>query len=402
YGNTKKSFIRLGYGFTRSRNGAANMHAVSCLPAVSGAWKEKGGGALFANSTIYKLDKTLIEGLDLDDPPRTIDMNRIGAVLTGDEDALFGGGPVSAMLIQNTNPLSVAPDTLRVRKGFERDDLFVCVHEQFMTETAAKADIVLPATTFLEHDDIYLGGGHTFMQVAKKVIEPYAGSRSNHQVISALAERLGAGHPGFSMTAWQIIEATLEASGYPDADSIYQSGGLDCALPFDEAHFLDGFPTPSGRFRFAPDWAGLGDDHGVMPELPGHMDVIDKADADRPFRMVTAPAHDFLNTTFNETDTSREKEGRPTVLIHPEDCAELDIADGAMVRLGNRQGSVMVHARHFEGLQRGVIVVETIWPDASYVEGVGINVLTSSDVVAPAGGAAFHDTAVWVRNGQSD
>ena len=157
-GEHKRAFFRLGYGFSRSRNGASNMHAASCIPAVTGAWQYEGGGAFHISADIFQLDKTLIEGLDVrDQSVRMLDQSRIGAILTGEADPLQGGGPVHALIIQNTNPVSVAPDQTKVKQGFLRDDLFVCVHEQFMTETARMADIVLPATTFLEHDDIYRG-----------------------------------------------------------------------------------------------------------------------------------------------------------------------------------------------------------------------------------------------------
>jgi len=398
YGRTKRSYIRVGYGFSRSRNGAANLHAVTCLPTVTGAWQHSGGGALYSNAGLYRLDKTLIEGLDALDPAvRLLDQSRIGPILTGDRRDLGLGPPVTALFIQNTNPMVVCPDTTKVRAGFARDDLFVCVHEQFMTDTAAMADIVLPATTFLEHDDLYIASGHTHLQIARKVVEPYAEARPNHWVVCELAKRLGAEHPGFAMSEWQIIEATLAASGRPDAARIHAEHWHDCALPFEQAHFLDGFGFADGRFRFKPDWASIGVDHTAMPVLPDHCAIIDAADAEHPFRLVAAPARQFLNSTFTETPGSRDREGRPTVLVHPADCARLGIADGARVRLGNRLASIVVHARPFDGLQQGVLVVESIWPNGAFEEGIGVNALVSADPGPPKGGAVFHDTAVWLR-----
>jgi anaerobic selenocysteine-containing dehydrogenase len=301
------------------------------------------------------------------------------------------------MLIQNCNPMVVAPNSLKVRDGFRRDDLFVCVHEQFMTETAAMADIVLPATTFLEHDDIYTASGHTHLQIARKVVEPEGESRSNHFVHCALAERLGGEHPGFKMSEWEIIEATLARSGLPGTAAFDGGRWLDMAVPFETAHFLDGFGHPDKKFHFKPDWASLGPHAAGLPSLPDHAEVIDVATADRPFRMVAAPSRSFLNTTFNNTPSSVAREGRPSALLHPDDLAALDAGDGDRVRLGNDQGSVVVHAKSFDGLQRGVLVVEGIWPNHAFEEGIGINVLTSADPGLPAGGAVFHDTAVWVR-----
>jgi anaerobic selenocysteine-containing dehydrogenase len=291
----------------------------------------------------------------------------------------------------------VCPESLKVRQGFARDDLFVCVHEQFMTETAAMADVVLPATTFLEHDDMYIASGHTFLQVTRKVIEPLGACRSNHEVICALARRLGAEHPGFEMSAWEIMDRTLKASGKPGAEALHGDHWLDCALPFETAHFLDGFPTPSGRFRFQADWASVGANHGDMPRLAGHYEVIDAPDAARPFRLVTAPARQYLNTSFTETPTSIAREARPTLLIHPDAAGRLGLADGALARVGNDLAEVVLHARLFDGLQPGVIVVESIWPSAAFRNGVGINALVSAEPGRPGGGAVFHDTAVWVR-----
>jgi anaerobic selenocysteine-containing dehydrogenase len=340
----------------------------------------------------------MIKGLDVANPSvRALDQSRIGDVLTGDKDALMGGPPVTAMLIQNQNPAMVAPETLKVLRGLKRDDLFLCVHEQFMTETAELADIVLPATMFLEHDDMYKGGGHIYLQVTRKIVDPPGECRSNHDVICGLAGRLGADHPGFSMTAWELMDQSLKASGLPGADEAHKARWIEMSKPPDEMNFLNGFAHPGGRFRFAPDWAAIGPDFAAMPALPDHMDNIDSAGEEHPYRLVTAPARRFLNSTFTETPTSQKKEGRPTVMIHPADCKDLGLQDGDRVRIGNRRGSVVVHARSFDGLQTGVVVVESIWPNKAFVEGVGINALTGSDPAPPAGGAAFHDTAVWLR-----
>ena len=398
YGETKRSYIRVGYGFSRSRNGATGLHAVSCLPTVTGAWQHEGGGALWGNGAIYHLDKTLIEGLDAVDPSvRVLDQSRFGPVLTGDRRDLGEGPPVTALLVQNTNPAVVCPETRRCLEGLAREDLFTCVHEQFMTETAALADIVLPATTFLEHDDYYTASGHTFLQASKAVIDPLPECRSNHQVISALARRLGAAHPGFEMTAWELVEATFAASGHTPAEAAWRDQGLDCAEPFEEAHFLTGFPQPDGRFHFKADWAAIGPHAEGMPVLPGFWPAHDAADDAHPFRLVTAPARGYLNSSFTETPGSREREGRPEAKIHPETLTRLGLEAGARVRLGNRLGSVVVHARAFDGVQPDVIIVESVWPNAAFEEGLGINTLVSADPGPPRGGAVFHDTAIWLH-----
>ncbi len=398
YGSTPNSFLRLGYGFTRSRNGAANMHAAACLPALTGAWQHPGGGALYSNSGMYAIDQTVIKGLDVLDPAtRVLDQSRIGDVLCGNPRDLAGGPPVTGLLVQNTNPAVVAPETRKVLDGLARDDLFVCVHEQFMTETAAMADIVLPATTFLEHDDMYQGGGHTYFQVTRKVIEPYAESRPNHWVLCELAKRVGAKHPGFEMSEWQLIEDALRRSSRPDAESLHAAHWHDCAMDFETMHYLNGFANEDGRFHFSPDWALRGPNHECMTTLPDHLPVIDEADDEHPFRMVTAPARNYLNSTFTETPTSIASEGRPTVLVHPEDMREIGIEAGARVRIGNRRASVVVHAKVFDGVQQGVVVVESIWPNHAFEEGIGINALVSAEPGAPNGGAVYHDTAVWLR-----
>jgi anaerobic selenocysteine-containing dehydrogenase len=398
YGRTKRSYIRVGYGFSRSRNGSAQLFAVSCLPAVTGAWAYEGGGALYSNLGLVAIDHTLIEGLDrLDPSTRMLDQSRIGPVLTGDPRDLGNGPAVSALFVQNTNPMVVAPESGLVHRGFARSDLFVCVHEQFMTETAAMADIVLPATTFLEHDDIYLGGAHTYLQLGRAVLPPHAECRSNHEVINRLAERLGVCHPGFAMSAAELIDRTLQLSGLPAVENFPEDGRLDCCPPFATGHFLDGFPQADKRFHFRADWQAIGPEYARLPAFPDHVAAIDDGDPERPFRLVAAPSRSFLNTTFNNTPASIAREGRPTALIHPEVLSELRLDDGDRVRLGNRQGSLVVHARRFAGMQKRVVIVEGLWPNHAFEEGIGINLLTSADPGLPRGGAVFHDTSVWLR-----
>jgi anaerobic selenocysteine-containing dehydrogenase len=301
------------------------------------------------------------------------------------------------MLIQNTNPVTVAPDSNRVRRGFAREDLLTVVHEQFMTETAAMADIVLPATTFLEHDDVYAAGGHSHLQIGRRIVTPPGECRSNHEVICALAARLGAEHPGFGMTAFELVDATLRESGYEGAESVAAGRWVDRQPPFRTAHFLDGFQQPGGRFRFAPDWSAIGPLHSTMPRLPDHWECYDGATERLPYRLVTAPARQFLNTSFTETPTSLRREGRPTGLLHPVDAAKLGVTAGDVLRLGNSRGQVVLHAAIGEGQQPGTVIVESVWPNAAFIGGIGINALTSDEPAFPNGGAVFHDTAVWVR-----
>jgi anaerobic selenocysteine-containing dehydrogenase len=404
-GERKRAYFRLGYGFSRSRNGAVNMHAASSIAAVTGAWRLEGGGAFHNNGAIFHWDTSLIEGGDVRDPTiRMLDQSRIGAILTGDEAALKGGPPVTALLIQNTNPVSVAPDQETVKRGFARDDLFVCVHEQFMTDTARVADVILPATMFVEHDDIYQAGGSQYILLGPKLVEPPGECRSNHEVICGLARRLGARHPGFAMTPRELIDGTLRKSGWGTLEELEANRWIDCQPDFATAHYLNGFAYPDRKFRFKPDWPNVPFNrrHGTVPcdsvpTLPDHWDVIEEADSEHPFRLATSPARGFLNSSFTETPTSLANERRPEIMIHPDDAAPLGIAAGDRVALGNRRGAVELHARLFEGVRRGVLIAESLWPNSAYADGRGINTLTGADPIAPFGGAAFHDNKVWLR-----
>ncbi len=396
YGTTDRAIIRLGYGFSRSRNGSSGLHAVSCLPAVRGAWKHRGAGLYGSIGQNFDVNSSLVTGID-DPDVRRLDMSRLGPILMDDAEALNGGPPVTAMLVQSTNPAVVAPESGLVRQGLMKDEMFLCVHEQFMTDTARLADIVLPATMFLEHDDFYTSYGHPYLQLGPKILEPIGETRSNHEMLGGLAKRLGADHRAFDMTAWDVIDEILQTNGLGTAAELKEKRFIDFSPSFEETHFLNGFPQPDGRFRFKADWAALGPDHAALPDLPDFADIIDSTDDARPFRLITAPSRNYLNTSFTETDTSIRNESRPTIMLHPADCEDLGVGDGDRLRIGNDRGDLVVHAQPFDGVDRGVGIVEGIWPNLAFEEGMGINLLVSADPGKPNGGAVFHDTAIWIR-----
>ena len=400
FGRTRRSFIRAGFGFTRTRNGSAAMHAVSCLPAITGAWTERGGGAFFMSfdKDTWGIDTTLIHGLDAVDPTvRILDQSRIGAILTGEPEALKGGPPVAAMLMQNANSAVVAPSSAKVRAGLSREDLFLAVHEQFMTPTARFADILLPATTFVEQDDMYYGLGHTFLTYGPKLVPAPGEARSNHAVVCELARRLGCDHAGFRMSATELLDDGLTRAGLPSLAAVAEIGWIDRAQPFETAHFLQGFPQPDGRFRFKPDWAGVGPGHARMPSLPDWSPDYERADESHPYKLVCPPARNFLNSTFTETPTSRGREVEPRVRLHSGEAERYGIHTGDPVRIGNARGSVLLAAEIEDGQQPGTLVVEGIWPDEAFAEKRCVNHLIGDDAVPPNGGAAFHDIAVWLR-----
>jgi anaerobic selenocysteine-containing dehydrogenase len=389
-GNTPKTYFRLGYGFSRQKNGAVNMHAASCIATVLGAWKHEGGGAFHNNGGIYHWNKTLIEGSDKKDTSvRMLDQSRIGAILTQDQS-------VKALLIQNTNPVNVAPNQSLVVEGFKRNDLFTVVHEQFMTDTAKYADVVLPATMFLEHDDLYQSGGNQHIQLGLKVVEPMGETMSNHDLIAVLASRLGAQHSGFALSPRQIIDVTLRVSKHGTLAELEANNFKDVQPDFNTSHYTEGFAWGDKRFKFKPDWAntpfaniGLMGNHADMPVFPDYWAVNEH---DEAFKLVTAPARSFLNSTFAETQSSVKREGRPSVIIHPDDAGE--IATGDLVTLSNKRGSVSLHAIVEAVSHKGVLIAEGLWANSAHVGGCGINVLVDDAPVAPFGGAAFHDVSV--------
>ena len=271
-------------------------------------------------------------------------MSRIASVLAGNRADLGSGPPVHALLIQNTNPVTVAPDSNRVRRGFLRDDLYTVVHEQFMTETAALADIVLPATTFLEHDDIYHAGGHSHVQLGRRLVTPPGECRSNHDVICALAARLGAEHPGFQMSAMELADATLRASGYEGADALIENRWVDRQPSFRASHFLDGFAHPDGRFRFAPNGQSSAPIAPPCPACPTTGTATTRPTPVTRSAWSPPPRASSSTPASPKPPPPLKREVRPTALLHPQDAADLGVEPGARLRLGNARGEVILHA----------------------------------------------------------
>ena len=404
-GTTPNTYFRLGYGFARQRNGGPNMHAALCIPAMTGAWQHRAGGAFHSNSGAWHLDKSLIEGTRMGRAGRKLDMSEIGKVLTGDPVALKTPTPVKALFIQNTNPVNVTPEQELVRAGFAREDLFTIVHEQFMTETAMMADIVLPATMFLEHNDYYRRGGHTRLLIGPKLVDAPGECRSNFEVVNELLRRLGARDESLELTDRQMVAETLRRSDYGELEDIEKIGFVDIGVSEEKARFADGFGFADGRFRFRPAWREIAERKGylwtidpeAMPPLVDHWDINEKATTEVPFRLATSPSRSFLNSSFSETSGSQKRQPAPTVLIRPDDATANGIADGMKVLVGNHRGAVELTAEIFAGLPAGVLIAEGVYPNRAHGNGKGINTLIGSDQVPPFGGVAFHDATAWIR-----
>ncbi|MEO5345797.1 MAG: molybdopterin-dependent oxidoreductase [Magnetococcus sp. YQC-9] len=389
FGRARAPFIRLGLGMSRQNNGAVNVHAVSCLPAITGAWQKPGGGALFATGGAFQISaQPLPKGPSFPHPPRSIDMSRLGAALT---DATLDP-PIRMLFVSHANPAVTCPDLQRLYVGLTREDLFTVVHEQVMTDTAKFADLLLPATTFLEHEDLYKAYGQYTLQHAKPLLPATGQAMSNHDFVNALARRLGYDDPCFSMDTNATIRHVLTASNLPALET-WKQPWIDCTPAREEAHFLHGFPQADQRFHFRPGWSDA-----RMPPFPDHWPVNHRDDpaeaAAYPLDFMTPPALDLLNSTFSMTERARRQP--PTLWIHPEDADQRGIVDGDRVAVYNGVGQLTMRARVTEDVRVGVTLCESNQPAEAFPEGIGLNALTHADRVAPDGGPALHDNRVEV------
>jgi anaerobic selenocysteine-containing dehydrogenase len=403
-GTTKPAFIRLNYGMQRHGGGAMAVRTVCCLPAVTGDWRHPGGGAMLSTSKLYAFDDAFLTRPDLIPPgTRTVNMTQLAEALHGE----LPGPPVQALYVYNSNPAAVCPDQSRVLKGLMRDDLFTVVHDQFQTDTADYADVVLPATTQLEHFDIHNSYGHLYVQVNRAAIAPLGGSKPNTEVFRLLAAAMGFEDELFGTTDEELARTAFENEHpgfHGDSfrgitfDHLMANGPVRLNVPADWAPFASGhFPTPSGKCElYSPRELAAGRD--PLPHyIPPHEDPQTQPAlaAKYPLQLITPPTPSFLNSTF--VNTLRARAGEPRVEMNPVDAKARDITDGQTVRVKNDRGSLLAKAVVGDSVQPGVVVSFGIWWNKYTPDGVNVNTVTSTKLTDQGGGATFYDNLVEVE-----
>jgi len=389
YATTQPSAIRLNYGLNRHAGAGAAVRAIASLPALVGAWRHPGGGALLSSSGTYQVNNAALERPDLVPPgTRTINMSQIGRVLT--DETLQP--PVKAVFVYNSNPLAVAPEQEVVRRGFARDDLFTVVHDLFATDTVDFADVVLPATTTLEQFDIHKSYGHLYVSLNRPAIEPLGESKPNTEVFRLLAARMGLDHAALreddetlARQAFRWDHPNLKGIDYEriDREGAVRLSVGEPFLPFAEGNF----PTPSGRCELYADYVPPRESAATAPELARRY----------PLGFISPPAHHFLNSTFSAQPVFVRRESGPSLTIHPSDAKPRGIADGQAVRVFNDRGSFLADARVSDAARPGVVVGLSIWWAKMCPGGRNANAVTSQELTDMGGGATFYDTLVEVE-----
>ncbi len=393
YGTARPALIRANYGMQRVRGGGMAMRNVACLPALTGAFRDAAGGIFLSTGGNFNIDRAALERPDLlaGRTPRTINMSTIGHALLDTQP------PIKALIVYNSNPVAVAPDSGRVTRGFARDDLFTVVLEHFQTDTADYADILLPATTQLEHLDVIKPYGHYYMMANNPAIAPLGAAKPNSEIFRLLAKAMGFTEPCFSDSDERIAQAAV-AKGW-DFDAVRAAGWQRVGPPAAVARFADGgFDTPSGKVEFfSPRAQALGLD--PLPDYIEPQEDTRSAAAIRfPLAMISPPARNFLNSSFVNVQSLRAGEGEPWLDIHPEDAAQRGVSPGQYVRVFNDRGSVELRARVTDRARRGVVVGLSVWWRKLARDGKNANELTSSDTLTDMGRApTFYDCLVQVQ-----
>jgi anaerobic selenocysteine-containing dehydrogenase len=386
YATTRPAAIRRLIGLEHHLEGARTMRTIACLPALVGAWRERGGGLLgtTAWAAWNGLDQDALERPDLRPAPvRSVNMVQLGRALTELEP------PVRALVVYNANPATIAPDSGRVRRGLAREDLFTVVLEHFLTDTAAFADVVLPATTQIEHLDLVPSWGHTYLTLNRPAIAPLGQALPNSEVFRRLARRMGFAESCFEDSDEALVRAALAGASGPLAgitlEGLERDGWVEAALGEDWRPFAEGgFATPSGRCRL---WS--------QELAPGH---DPPPGDDEPLALLTAKsARHFLNSQYANLPRHLAAEGEPRLELHPDDARPRGIADGDLVRVSNRRAELLARARVGDVVRPGVVALPSGWWASRSPHGAAANALTTDALTDRGGAGAFHATRVEVR-----
>ncbi|CAM3795839.1 Anaerobic selenocysteine-containing dehydrogenase [Paracidovorax anthurii] len=394
YGTTRPAAIRLNYGMQRARGGGNATRAAACLPALVGAWRHRAGGLLLSSSGQFPVQRAALQRPDLVPAglrPRTVNMSTIGDDLLRAASPDFGPR-IEAVVVYNSNPVAVAPESAKVARGFAQEDLFTVVLEHFQTDTADHADYILPATTQLEHWDVHVAYGHTDVLLNRPAIAPLGQAKSNAQVFRELAARMGFTEPCFA----DDDEALCHQAYGPHVDFEQLLGTGFATLPIPDAPFAEGgFPTPSGRCEFhSARLAAQGLD--PLPDyLPNH--EPGRPGARYPLAMISPPARNFLNSTFVNVRSLRNIETEPVLEMHPEDAAARGIDDGAAVRVFNDRGSYQCRATLNGRARAGVVHGLGIWWRKFGMNGTNVNEVTGQALTDMGAAPTFYDCAVEVE-----
>ena len=397
YWQTRPAVIRINYGMQRARGGGNGVRAVACLPALAGHWRDAAGGVLLSTSGVYPVDTEALHRPDLlaGKTPRTINMSTIG------HDLQRADPPIEALIVYNSNPVAVAPQSREVARGFAREDLFTVVLEHFMTDTADYADYVLPATTQLEHVDVHKSYGHLYMLANNAAIEPLGEALPNSEIFRQLAARMGFNEPCFSETDDQLASQAFKPEGAAagfDWQRLKVRGWQRLDLPEPYAPFAEGgFATPSRKCEFySEQLAKLGQDP-VPAYIAPYESPAGAMNGHRyPLAIISPPARNFLNSTFVNVTSLRSTDGEPTVEIHPHDAEVRGITDGTRVRIFNDRGSIDVLARVTDRARPGCVVALSIWWKKLARDGKNANELTSQALTDIGRAPTFYDCLVQV------
>ena len=389
YAANSPAFIRVNYGLQRHAGGGMAVRNIFCLPALVGSWRHPGGGAVLSTSGFFKYNNPALERPDLiQGNPRTINMSKLGEALTA------AAPPVRALVVYNSNPGAVAPDQQRVLDGLRREDLFTVVLEHFQTDTADYADILLPATTQLEHLDIHRSYGHTYSMLNTAAILPLGESKPNTEIFRLLANKMGFEDPCFRDSDEEMAHQALRGVRGVTLDELKKKGWV--SLNVGDAPFANGnFPTPSGKCEFYSE--RLKDLDPLPTYIPPREDRLSNPALARkfPLALISPPAHHFLNSTF--ANLFHEKEVGPTLEIHASDAAGRHISEGSPVLVFNNRGSFLAKAVITDRTRAGVVSAPSIWWNKLVPGGRNANSTTSEEITDIGGGATFYDNLVDVR-----